>query len=115
MGRYITGDIDHKLWFGTQSSNAASVFGGESENTNIPYYYNSMEDFDLGALKEKIDDFNKKYKMSITVDSEPNEIYSNDESWEVMQEDSNAADVQLGLKIYQCILANGSCEFEAEI
>ena len=27
MGRYITGDIERKLWFAVQSSNAADRFG----------------------------------------------------------------------------------------
>ena len=45
MGRYYSGDIEGKFWFGVQSSDDASFFGGVIEEpTEINYHFNTKED-----------------------------------------------------------------------
>jgi len=120
MGRYIDGDISHKFWFGTQSSDAASQFGGEMENCYIPYYYEDMSEFDVELLEELIEELNEKYDESITLETDPEYLYgynhpNEKEWWEKVNDDRLVADVQLGLRIYQHIKEHGSCEFQAEL
>jgi len=120
MGRDYDGDVNGRFWFGTQSSDAASQFGGEVTDTGyIPYYYGSMEDFDKEHLEELIEDMNKKYLTKVTLETEPNDLYYDEgestPTWRDIQNDTLVADIQLGLKIYQYILVHGECQFEAEI
>lgn len=74
MGRYYKGDIEGKFWFGVQSSDDASFFGGcESEPNYINYSF-SRDDMPsvldgiekckekLGKNKEILDTFSKEYK-----------------------------------------------------
>ena len=54
MGRYYSGDIEGKFWFGVQDSNDASFFGGdESEPSYIEYFFdgNDLDDIKLGIQK----------------------------------------------------------------
>ena len=44
MGRYYSGDIEGKFWFGVQSSDDASFFGGEMYEPNYIEYEFSKED-----------------------------------------------------------------------
>src|SRR5688572_24561218 len=44
MGRYYSGDIEGKFWFGVQDSNDASFFGGEVSEPNYINYYFSTGD-----------------------------------------------------------------------
>ena len=44
MGRYIVGDINRKLWFAVQSSNAADRFGVTGCEPNYIEYYFNKED-----------------------------------------------------------------------
>ena len=76
MGRYYTGDIEGKFWFGLQSSTAADRFGVSYNEPNyVEYYYDqenlegveteikSIEDA-LGDKIKIIDDFS--YLMLMT-------------------------------------------------
>ena len=113
MARYINGDIQHKFWFGTQSSDAASQFGGQMEQSSIPYYYD-LETFNKEALEDLLKIVNEKYKLNVNLKTNPEELYA-DETWKAVQDDENVADVQLGLRIYQHLLEHGDCQFEAEL
>ena len=60
MGRYYSGDIEGKFWFGLQASNAPSRFGGvEQEPAYITYYFEeeSLEEIEqeIKAIEEKLD------------------------------------------------------------
>ena len=114
MGRYITGDIEHKFWFGTQPSDAALQFGGERL---VTYCYNGVDDFDIDQLNELLEYVNKKYRTNFVLTTDPEILYddlSDTFSWKEVQNDCLVADLQLGLRIYQHILEHGYCEFEAE-
>ena len=119
MGRYYNGDIEGKFWFGLQPSDAASRFGGEELEPNyINYYFNEdhLKEVEeeikyieekLGDNKKIIDDFFSK-KQS----------YSNQELEDINISQAmlrDYADLELGIKIRDCIVENGECAFDAEL
>ena len=119
MGRYYSGDIEGKFWFGVQSSDAPSRFSKSAElSTNyIPYYFTEEHlgevqsellaiENKLGENINKLDDFFSK-RISYSDDA-LKEIGVTDEML------SDYADYKLGKKIEQCIISTGQCEFEAE-
>jgi hypothetical protein len=119
MGRYYNGDINGKFWFGVQSSVAAERFGttaiepnyvefsfDEDNLESINAEIKKIED-NLGENKEKLDKFFTD-KMS----------YNNDMLIDAgidhkMLEDY--ADLDLGIKIRDCVMQQGHCNFEAEL
>ena len=118
MGRYYSGDIDGKFWFGVQSSNAADRFGviGD-EPAYLTYYFDEehLEDVEaeiseieesLGDKIQKLDDFFASVNGYTDKDIHALGITS--------EELSDYADLGLGIKIRDCIKENGSCSFEAE-
>ena len=119
MGRYYSGDIEGKFWFALQDSNAADRFGGQQYEPNyIEYYFDeehlkdveaeikAIEDF-LGEKKQILDDFFDKNKGYTDKDIVGLGISTN----ELM----NYADLGLGIKIRDCIVASGTCSFQAEL
>ena len=123
MGRYINGDIHTKLWFGVQSSDAADRFGVTGYQPEELYYYFTKDDldkvqkelqliidkigiFDLAKLKEFFDSCNG-YNTQILKEAGLLEL------WNKYQ--SDYADYELGCKIRDCIIEQGSCEFTAEL
>lgn len=134
MGRYYTGDIDGKFWFGVQSSDDADNFGVEGE----PIYWGEMDEDDPYALaytftkddlenidegikeclnvlsdhKEKIDDFFDK-NDNYHDENFSEQIGCTIENVPVLLE--NYARLKLGLQIKECVEKTGSCSFDAEL
>ncbi len=119
MGRYYSGDIEGKFWFGLQASNAAGRFGGEErEPQYIEYYFDEEhleevnEEIDriitiLGDKKKIIDDF-----------FEGKTAYKDEELEAIgITKDTlrDYADLELGIQIRDCIEGSGQCCFEAEL
>ena len=120
MGRYYSGDINGKFWFGVQSSGAASRFGGtESEPQFIEYYFDKEDDLESveAEIKEIETTLGDKLKV-IEEFFEKNNGY-NDEMLEkisISKEDlSDYADLGLGIQIRDCIKDKGYCSFNAEL
>jgi hypothetical protein len=119
MGRYYNGDIEGKFWFALQSSDAASRFGGEElEPSYISYHFNEdhLKEVEeeikyieekLGDNKKIIDDFFSKKQSYSDQDLEDINI-----SRAML---SDYADLDLGIKIRDCIVENGECNFDAEL
>lgn len=119
MGRYYNGDIEGKFWFGLQPSDAASRFGGEElEPSYITYHFNEdhLKEVEeeikyieekLGDNKKIIDDFFSKKQSYSNQDLEDINIS------QAMLRDY--ADLELGIKIRDYIVENGSCTFDAEL
>ena len=123
MGRYYSGDIDGKFWVAVQSSDAADRFGASGSEPNyINYYFDedNLEDVEaeiqdiensLGEWKEKLDNFFDKvneYNDQIVKENGLDiETFNNHLS--------DYADLDLGIKIRDCIKEHGQCNFEAEI
>jgi hypothetical protein len=119
MGRYYSGDIEGKFWFGVQSSTAADRFGVKHQAPNYVEYYYEQSDLpeveeeiefikhSLGDKLQKLDNFfkfNNGYR-----DEMLNEIGITGLDLE------HYADLKLGEKIRQCIIDTGACQFNAEL
>lgn len=124
MGRYILGDVDHKLLFTVQPSDAADRFGvtGKQPET-LEYWFReehleSVEDEinsiieSLGKYKDLIDKFfNEKYTYNYEQLSDYLQV-DEKETKKLLRE---YADLELGIKIRDCIKKNGSCSFTADL
>jgi hypothetical protein len=119
MGRYYNGDIEGKFWFGLQPSDAPSRFGGiEQEPAYITY---NFEEHDLEEIEEEIKNIQENLgeKFGI-IDKffEDNNSY-NDAMLEeigIGKDDLREyADLQLGIKIRDCVREQGYCTFDCEI
>ena len=126
MGRYYDGDIEGKFWFGIQSSDDASFFGGKiQEPCNIDYHFNAKDDMEsveeglktckekLGANKDLLDKFFKEH------DSYNNEMIEDAYGWsekETRELLEWYARLDLGEKIYNHLKKDedGCCNFTAE-
>jgi hypothetical protein len=124
MGRYYTGDIDGKFWFGVQQSDDASFFGVEpGEPAEVEYCF-QKEDLPnvrqgietcrlkLGDRKEKVETFFKQHNgyndkmLAAALGIDEPDIYTI-LGW--------FARLELGEKIEQCLVKNGECCFSAEL
>ena len=124
MGRYISGDIETKLWFAVQPSDAADRFGvtGYQPET-LEYWFReehleSVEDEinsitkSLGKYKDLLDKFfNEKYAYNDEQLSDHLQV-DEKETKKLLRE---YADLELGIKIRDCIKENGECSFSAEL
>ena len=124
MGRYISGDIETKLWFAVQPSDAADRFGvtgyqpetleywfQEEDLVSVENEINSIAD-SLGKYKDLLDKFfNEKYAYN---DEQLSDYLQVDEK-ETRKLLREYADLELGIKIRDCIKENGECSFSAEM
>ena len=124
MGRYINGDINLKLWFGIQSSDAADRFGVTGVQPEELYYY--FSDSDLQEVKNEIKRIENNLGSKLAKLDEfytSDKYYAEDDLCQLLSVDhsqikgirSEYADLELGRKIRDCIEENGSCEFIAEL
>ena len=125
MGRFYSGDIEGKFWFGVQSSNDASFFGGRHYEPNfMEYVFDKDPDYEkvcrgletcreeLGDYKEKFDDFFVE-----------NPLYNDDmlvEKLKVRKAEVRRllqwyARLELGEKIKACLEKQDECAFQAEL
>lgn len=118
MGRYYSGDIEGKFWFGVQASNAADRFGSVGDANYIEYYFSDHDLHEVEAeikrieneLGDKLEVLNKFFSERYS--------YSNDELSEIgidSHDLSEYADLRLGKQIRDCIKENGDCSFTAEL
>lgn len=127
MGRYYSGDIEGKFWFGVQSSDDAGFFGGEVVEPNyIQYSFDKerdMEDVEKGlkTCYEKMGD--KKQKLDVFFENEGKEGYNNEMIEKALglgkDEVTNLlvwyARAILGEKIKKGLEENDFIEFDAEL
>lgn len=124
MGRYYSGDIEGKFWFGIQSSDAADRFGVFGQEPNYLYYYFDRDDLPsiekelltieiiLGEYLEKLNKFFDEHngytdnmvEDYLQIDEAKRELYL-----------KQYADYKLGIQIRDQIIENDSCEFQAEL
>lgn len=118
MGRYYSGDIEGKFWFGLQSSSSADRFGVSGIQPEVLNYYFSEDDLvgveqGIADIEQDLDD-----KLKIIEDFfETKDSYNDKELSDAgitQDELREYADLGLGKKIRDCIKENGQCEFEAE-
>ena len=129
MGRYYTGDIEGKFWFGVQSSDDGEFFGAEEQEPNFVDYYVSdiklveegLEECKkkLGENKKILDDFFDSLQngyndeMIITWYQDKHELTITEEYVRGILE--WYARLNLGEKIYECMKEHGECYFNAEL
>jgi hypothetical protein len=128
MGRYYSGDIEGKFWFGVQSSDDAVHFGAEEQEPNhINYYINDIEQVEaglkatrdeLGIDEQRLNEYFDKhhsynneilikyYKDTFDLDITASELYTKLEL---------LARLDLGEKIYAVVKEQGDCSFTAEL
>ena len=124
MGRWCSGDIDHKFWFAVQSSDAADRFGVTGHQPEELYY-----NFDIDSLPEIYQELSNIAK-SLGSNLIPlhkfftdNTGYTDEKVAEYLgvEEDvtqkllKDYADFELGLKIAEAVRTTGQCEFTAEL
>ena len=124
MGRFYSGDIEGKFWFGIQSSTSADRFGVEHSQPNYVNYY--FDKIDLEGVQEELayieENLGKDLKLLKEFFKEPTPY--NDEAIAKLLNTSvelarkklqEFADYLLGKQIEACIMEEGSCQFEAEL
>ena len=125
MGRYYQGDINGKFWFAIQSSTDANFFGGEPYEPNyVNYYFEKEEHLDMviTGIKDCEDVLGKNKKTLDTFFSK-NNGYNDDmivEQTDIKREKIGRllkwyARLDLGMKIRDCLIEQGECQFEAEL
>jgi hypothetical protein len=116
MGRYISGDIERKLWFAVQASDAADRFGRKGEPSYLEYYF---DDDNLQEINKEIEiieqsiDVKKLDEFFHSVDS-----YSQEDldKRKITHGDlKEYADLCLGRDIQKCIVDTGQCMFSSEL
>ena len=117
MGRYYSGDIEGKFWFGVQSSRAADRFGSTGCDPNYVEYYFDRDN--LEEIKEElknIEDNNDIKKIEEFFNNKSS--YRNEEVSEanITHKDlEEYADLLLGRKILEQVEKYGECNFTAEL
>lgn len=139
MGRYYSGDIEGKFWFGVQGSDDAIHFGGtydyidgegevvdEDEQDEAVEMYFHFGQEDVESIKEGIqkcldelgENHEKIEKFFDERDSYNDEILANALETSVPKTRSlleHYARLGLGLKIENCVGEKGECNFTAEL
>ena len=123
MGRYYSGDIEGKFWFGIQPSDAADRFGVTGEQTQISYSFGQENLPEIQEELKKIEDDLGENKSKLDKFFEKNSMYSDNELSEYIECPISAlnhilgeyADYRLGKQIADCIEKNGCCCFDAEL
>jgi hypothetical protein len=129
MGRYYSGDIEGKFWFGVQNSNAADRFGVTGyQPERIEYSYSEddlgginkeikvIED-SLGALREMFDKFFLPDGAGYNTEKLLKFFKTNGHTLTEKELDkhlSDYADLGLGIQIRDCIVEEGYCSFDGE-
>ena len=127
MGRYYTGDIEGKFWFGVQGSTDAEYFGGQIfEPQEINYWFDEK---DIKTVKKGLKTCKKRLGKNLKRLEryfEINYMYNDAKIMEFWKdnykEDIHVQDqlewyarYLLGSQIFSCVENKGSCSFSAEI
>ena len=124
MGRWCSGDIDHKLWFAVQDSDAADRFGVTGHQPQELYYY--FDEESLPGIYQELSNIATNLGSNLILLHkffEENDSYSDEKVAEYLNVEPNAiqkilkdyADYELGLKIADAVQSTGQCEFTAEL
>ena len=124
IGRWYSGDINGKFWFGVQKSNAADRFGVTGHQPEELYYY-----FDGESLPSVYQELSK---LATSLGNnlgklcrffEENTTYTDEKVAEYLKVELDVAkkllkdyaDFELGLEIAEAVRTTGQCEFTAEL
>ncbi len=124
MGRWYSGSIEGKFWYGIQSSDAADRFGVTGHQPEELYY-----NFDIDSLPGIYQELSniatslgnnlillhKFFNVNTGYTDEKVAEYLNVELDVVKKLLKDYADFELGLKIANAVQTTGQCEFTAEL
>ena len=124
MGRYYSGDIEGKFWFGVQPSDSADRFGVVGNEPQYLDYWFQKDD--LPSVQEELERINKQFGEDfkrIEAFFADRQSYNDKELAEYLgtaepfarQLLREYADYELGKKIEKSIIDKGECSFEAEL
>lgn len=124
MGRYYSGDIEGKFWFGVQNSDAADRFGVAGQEPNYIEYYFTRDN--LKDVEEELEYIKKELGVHVIgmleqwFDSKVSdygslEEYLNMDKKQTQHVLSEYADYTLGVKIANRIENYDECSFTAEL
>ena len=124
IGRYISGDIDHKLWFAIQDSDAADRFGVTGHQPEELYYHFDIES--LPEIYQELSNIAKSLGSNLILLHKffaDNTGYTDEKVAEYLNVEldiakkllKDYADFELGLKIAEAVRTTGQCEFTAEL
>ena len=124
MGRWCSGDIDHKFWFAVQSSDAADRFGVIGHQPEELYYH--FDEDSLPGIYEELSNIKDNLGSNLILLHEffkENTSYSDEKIAEYLKIElddakkilKDYADYDLGLKIAEAVQTTGQCEFTAEL
>lgn len=123
MGRYYSGDIEGKFWFGIQASDDSEFFGMEPSHSFIDYY---IDESDMDLIENGIKQCKTQLSGHLT---KMNKFFSGKHAYnekhlsEVLNVNEEAthdllvwyARLELGKKIHKQVLRDGSCYMSAEL
>jgi len=120
MGRYYSGDIEGKFWFGVQSSMVASDRFGchESDPSHVDFY---VEEHQLPTINEELKKIEDKMGDQL---AKYDDFFNNVESYNGQKMEDAGLDTTLiedyadhifGVKLRDCIIEQGYCSFTAEL
>ena len=124
MGRWYSGDVEGKFWFGIQDSNAADRFGVTGHQPQELYYY--FDEESLPEIYQELSNIATNLGSNLILLHkffEENDSYSDEKVAEYLNVELDAiqkllkdyADFELGLKIAESVQTYGLCEFTAEL
>ena len=122
MGRWYSGDVEGKFWFGIQDSNAADRFGVTGHQPQELYYH--FDEESLPEIYQELSNIATNLGSNLILLHkffEENDSYSDEKLAEYLVEPVDVqkilkdyADYELGLKIAEAVRTTGQCEFTAE-
>ena len=124
MGRWYSGDIEGKFWFGIQDSNAADRFGVTGHQPEELYYHFDIDS--LPGIYQELSNIATSLSSNLILLHKfftDNTGYTDEKVAEYLKVEPNAiqnilkdyADYELGLKIAEAVQTTGQCEFTAEL
>jgi len=124
MGRYYSGDIKGKFWYGVQNSNDANFFGVTGDEPNYLEYCFEQEDLEevengIKTCRNKL----KGWKRKMNTFFKNNIVYNDNMLIGVLTKDKETnrkllkwyARLKLGIQIRDCIKKETECNFTAEL
>ena len=129
MGRYYSGDIEGKFWFGVQSSDDGEFFGAIPNEPNyINYSVNNIEPVENGIKKcnealgenlQRLDEFfdncENGYNDEMIVNWYKEKYDKKVAESDIIEMLKWYARLRLGEEIYDCVKQKGYCYFDAEL
>lgn len=124
MGRFYSGDINGKFWFGTQSSDDADFFGyAGTQPAYLEYFFEKEHKLKIingiTVCETKLGKHNKELKQFF----KDHTTYNDQQLSKALKISAKTAHTKLewyarlllGREILKCLKKNGECNFEAEL